>query len=195
MEVQVANRHRLEQFIEAETGALHRTLRYYLSRSGLAEAGELDEAAHDLLNEVVAEAYGCLDRLGADVQPRAWLLGIAANLIKREQAAQAKRERREPLIRDLYTGQQEALSDGELFDLLPSVEYSTPSETENDESLDALLRGLTKKDADCLRFAIERDMDGNALAEMLGVSVNAARVRMHRALNRLREIHMRRKQS
>lgn len=195
MDEHFANRRRLEEFIEAETEALRRTLRYYLSRSGLATINELDEAAHDLLNEVVAEAYACLDRLGADVQPRAWLLGIAANLIKREQAAQSKRERREPLIRDLYTGQQEAMSDGELFDLLPSVEYDAASEAESDDSLEALLRGLTKKDADCLRLAIVRDMDGNALAEILGVSVNAARVRMHRALNRLREIHMRRKQS
>ena len=192
MEQQLANRHRLGQFIETESGTLHRTLRYYLSRSGLADVSELDEAAYDLLNEVVAEAYTCLDRLGADVQPRAWLLGIAANLIKREQVANAKRERREPLIRDLYTGQQETMSDEELFDLLPSVEYNTASEAESGESLDALLRGLTKKDADCLRLAIVRDMDGNALSEMLGVSVNAARVRMHRALNRLREIHMRR---
>ena len=193
MDVQLANRQRLEEFIEAETGTLRRTLRHYLSRSGLVTVSELDEAAHDLLNEVVAEAYACLDRLAPDVQPRAWLLGIAANLIKRQQVAKAKRERREPLIRDLYTGQQELMSDEELFDLLPNVEYSTTSDIEADESLEGLLRGLTKTDADCLRYAIMRDMDGNALASILGVSVNAARVRMHRALNRLREIHTRRK--
>jgi RNA polymerase sigma-70 factor (ECF subfamily) len=193
MDVQLANRHRLEEFIEADTGALRRTLRYYLSRSGLATASELDEAANDLLNEVVAEAYACLDRLAADAQPRAWLLGIAANLIKRQQVAKAKRERREPLIRDLYTGQQEQMSDEELFDLLPNMGYSTTSDLEADENLEVLLRGLTKTDADCLRYAVMRDMDGNALASILGVSVNAARVRMHRALNRLREIHTRRK--
>lgn len=189
MDVHLANRQRLEQFIETESGTLFRTLRYYLSRSGLVDASELEESAHDLLNEVVAEALACADRLGAEVPPRVWLLGIAANLIKRQQVAHAKRQRREPLIRDLYRGQQDALSDEELFDLLPTVEYSTVTDLENDDSVNALLRGLTKKDADCLRLAILRDFDSNALAELLGVSVNAARVRMHRALNRLRDIH------
>lgn len=193
MDRTAANRERIEKFIQDESAAFYRTLRHYLSRSGLFEARDLDEAAQDLLNEVVVEALGCLDRLTPEIPPRAWLLGIAANLIKREQVAHAKRQRREPLIRDLYTAQQDALSDEELFDLLPTVEYSPDTELEVNQNLDGILPGLTKKDADCLRLAILRDMDGNALAEMLGISVNAARVRMHRALNRLREIHIHRR--
>jgi hypothetical protein len=56
MDTVAAKRQRIEQFIEAENTALRRTLRHYLSHSGLVEPAGLDEASQDLLNDVVVEA-------------------------------------------------------------------------------------------------------------------------------------------
>ncbi len=189
MDDQGDSRQRLEQFIKAESAALHRTLRHYVLRAGLVGSGDANAVAYELLNEITVEALSTAKRFTADIQPRAWLLGIAANLIKREQAIRAKRERREPLIRDLYAQSDENLSEGELFDLLPTLTDSSISELEANDTINSLLMGLTKSDADLLRLAIIHDLDGAALAQALGTTANAARVRLHRALDRLRTVH------
>ena len=189
MDDQGDSRQRLGQFIKAESAALHRTLRHYVLRAGLVGSGDANAVAYELLNEITVEALSTAKRLTADIQPRAWLLGIAANLIKREQAIRAKRERREPLIRDLYAQSDDSLSEGELFDLLPTLTDGSVSELEANDTINSLLMGLTKSDADVLRLAIIHDLDGAALAQALGITPNAARVRLHRALDRLRAVH------
>ena len=189
MDDQSDSRQRLEQFIKAESAALHRTLRHYVLRAGLVGSGDANAVASELMNEITVEALRHAKRLTQEIQPRAWLLGIAANLIKREQASRNKRERREPLIRDLYAQSEEALSEDELFDLLPTLSDGSLAELEANDTINSLLLGLTKSDADVLRLAILHDLDGEALAQTLGITANAARVRLHRALDRLREVH------
>lgn len=78
------NRTRLRQFIEAEAGVLTRTLGFYLSRAGLTISAE------ELLSEVVVEALKHEERFNPARPPRAWLLGIGANLIRRKQAELAR---------------------------------------------------------------------------------------------------------
>jgi RNA polymerase sigma-70 factor (ECF subfamily) len=182
-------RRRLEVFIEAESDSLSKTLRYYVLRAGLASGAGVAMAASELLNEVTVEALRTAERLKPEVHPKPWLLGIAANLIKRKQSEMTKRERREPLMRDLYPDMEDTLSDEELFDLLPTITTETLEELEADETITQLLSGLSKSDADLLRLAILHDMSGNMLAKELGVSKVAARVRLHRALSRLRDVH------
>lgn len=184
-----ASRLRLQHFITEESAILHKILCQYVLRAGLVDSGDAGSVAHELLNEVIVEAFVHAERLKADMLPRPWLLGIAANLIKREQVKRAKRNQREPLIRDLYTQTEEALSDDELFELLQSSHDGSLTELEANDTINSLLAGLTKNDSDVLRFAILEDFNGEALAVKLGISVNAARVRLHRALDRLRVIH------
>jgi DNA-directed RNA polymerase specialized sigma24 family protein len=106
---------RLRKFIERKSGTLLGTLGYYLFRAGMANRSQtLDAAAEELLNEIIAEALAHEDRFRPSGQPRAWLLGIAANLIKRRQAELRRREQREQLIRDLYP--QDDRGEDELFD-------------------------------------------------------------------------------
>ncbi|HVU13971.1 MAG TPA: sigma-70 family RNA polymerase sigma factor [Phototrophicaceae bacterium] len=167
----------LRQFIEDESHALTRTLSFYLSRAGLTVS------ASELLNEVVVEALRHEDRFNPARQPRAWLLGIAANLIRREQSQLAKLNQREPLARDLYPGSEP--SDDEVFEWLSSFAENASS-LENAEAVNVLLDGVSPDDAHVLRLAILNGLDGDALARELGVTPGAARVRLHRALNRLR---------
>lgn len=173
------NRTRLRQFIEDETPVLTRTLGVYLSRAGLAiSAGEL-------LSEVVVEALEHEARFDPARQPRAWLLGIAANLIRRKQAELARLDRREPLARDLYPGTEP--SDDEVFDWLDAVSAVDPHLTlDGNDDVSALLARVSPEDAMVLRLAVLHGLDGAALARELGISPGAARVRLHRALERLR---------
>src|SRR6185295_3392863 len=134
------------------------------------------------------EALETAGRLKPDIHPRPWLLGIAANLIKRQQAKRTKLEQREPLMRDLYAHTQDSLSDEELFDQLPVLNDTSLADVEVNEEISTLLSGLSQGEIHILRLAILYDMDGESLGTALGVTTNAARVRLHRALNRLRRL-------
>lgn len=174
---------RLRQFIETEAESLVGILRYYLFR---ANSVNLDTDASELLNEVVIEALQHEARFEPTGQPRAWLLGIAANLIKRRQVETARRNQREPLVRDLYPTLEADLSDGELFDRVANLVGMAEDELDTDAQVAALLRPLSPDDQHILRLAIVLGLDGDALATELGIQPGAARVRLHRALNRLR---------
>ncbi len=182
----VGEKTRLRQFIEQEAESLMRTLRFYLFRAGLT-AQPLDGAARELLNDVVAEALAHEDRFRETGQPRAWLLGIAANLIKRRQTEQFRRERREPLLRDLYPGLEGQMSDDELFDWIAELsETMSEDDLVQREVVQDLLNAVSAEDARVLKLAILVGLDGESLARQLGISHGAARVRLHRALMRLR---------
>jgi len=188
MDTTTANRTLLRQFIEAETEALLGTLRYYLVRAGLADGQGVTLAAVELLNEIVIEAFEHADRFRPSGQPMAWLLGIAANLIKRKQAERATRNRREPLVRDLYPGVGDTLGEDELFDRFVALTAADPAQKlEENEGISAILTHVSEDDQRILRLAVLHDLNGNELAQELGITPGAARVRLHRALNRLRD--------
>jgi RNA polymerase sigma factor (sigma-70 family) len=186
---------RLRQFIEDETEVLHGTLRYYLFRAGLNDQEQpLDAAASELLNEVVIQALEHEDQFRTGGQPKAWLLGIAANLVKRKQVEFARRTRREPLVRDLYPGDEDRLSDDDLFDWLAALtDVSSAAALESDEQVSAILAGVSAEDQRVLKLAILHGLDGEELAKALDCKAGAARVRLHRALNRLRASYRARK--
>ncbi len=181
---------RLRQYIEYESSTLIGTLRYYLFRAGLGGRDlPLDSAAQDLLNDVVAEALEHEDRFRATGQPRAWLLGIAANLVRRRQRDMMQRNQREPLLRDLHPEMEGQMSDDELFDWIAEVAATTPDAFDQREDVHALLTALAPDDERVIRLAIMNGLDGEALAQSLQVSAGAARVRLHRALGRLRLVY------
>ena len=180
----------VRQFIEAESDSLLATLHYYVLRSGLAEGTAVTLLTAELLHEVVVEALAHADRFQPDGQPRAWLLGIAANLLERKQAERAKRERREPLISDLHTADN-TMSETELFDRLAAC--ATPDATgqlEADETVTGMLNLLAPADRQIVQLAILLEMDGTAVARALNLKPGTARMRLHRALNRLRQAYL-----
>ncbi|MBZ0287598.1 MAG: hypothetical protein K8I30_08280, partial [Anaerolineae bacterium] len=126
-----AGRKRLEAFIESDSESMAKTLRYYILRAGLASGAGIAQLTEELFNDMVVEALRTADRLKPDIHPKPWLLGIAANLIKRRQSEMAKRDRREPLMRDLYPDLEDTLSDEELFDLLPVTNHSRLEDVES----------------------------------------------------------------
>lgn len=194
-DARAANHSRLRQFIEAESPTLLRTLRLYAMRGRLATLERVaDTIAAELLSEVTIEALSHAERFDPSRQPMAWLLGIAANLVKRRQVEMARHNRREPLARDLSNDPTGTLSDEDLFDWLATLshEHQDPDCDELDHMW-AMIDSLRPGDRNVLELAFLNDLDGEALAKELGIRPGAARVRLHRALLRLRD-KMQRKQ-
>lgn len=164
---------------------LIRTLCLYVRRANLATGDAVQGEALEVLSEVVVEALKSADRYDSSRQIRPWLLGIAANIIKRRQT-QWKRMSKEIQVRSLCPDSS-TISDDELFDQL--VGLRTP-EIETDlitnEQVTTMLALVSSDDQHILRLAILHGLSGEALAEELGVKPGTARVRLHRALERLR---------
>jgi RNA polymerase sigma-70 factor (ECF subfamily) len=179
----------LRRFIAEESESLLQTLRLYLYRAGLARAEmAMDSAASDLLNDVVAEALMHEDRFRADGQPRAWLLGIAGNLIRRRQADNARRMQREPLVRDLYA-ESDDLSDDDLFDRVAELANAVYEDERSMETrVREMLQPLPQADREVIWLALVQGLDGEAVGRALGIKPATARVRLHRALHRLRQV-------
>lgn len=179
----------LRRFIAEESESLMRTLRLYLYRAGLARAETtMDSAASELLNDVVAEALMHENRFRAEGQPRAWLLGIAGNLIRRRQVDHAKRMRREPLVRDLYSADSDDLSDDDLFDRVAELAHAIDDEEPGAEArIREMLQPLPPADQEVIWLAVVQGLDGDAVGRALGIKPATARVRLHRALHRLRQ--------
>jgi len=171
---------RLRQFIAHESETLKAILRVYLYRAGL------NTSEDDLLSDVVVEALRHESRFQEGRQPRAWLLGIAANLIRRRQAEQARLHRREPLVRDLYAD-QDSHADDLLFDRVAALAHAVSDTADAQLDVETLLSHIPADDAQVLRLAILNELDGADLGAALGISPGAARVRLHRALKRLRD--------
>ncbi len=182
-----ARRQQLGAFVDAEAESLLKILRLYVIRAGLAHYTAADAVAADLLTEVVAEALEHVDRLHTPTGTKAWLLGIATNLIRRRQARRAQLDRREPLIRDLHNP-SEPISDDDLFDRFVALMGRDPEDTlEKNEQVTHILSIVSDSDRRVLELAILHELDGEALARELGTTRGAAYVRVHRALARLRK--------
>jgi RNA polymerase sigma factor (sigma-70 family) len=182
--VEDAPRARLKQFIEAESDWLFKTLRWYVYRAGLNQE---ESFVNELVDQVVVEALDHAGRFDPARSPKAWLLGIGANLIKRRQAHTARLERREPLVGDLGSVVDASLSEDELFDRLGVLSGQDLEQDRQDkQQILAAWVLLAPHHQEVIRLFVLFDLDGNALARELNVTPGAARVRLHRALNRLR---------
>lgn len=181
-------RQHLEHFIATEGDTMQPTLRMYLFRAGLATMHSIDSAMQDLWQDVVVQALNHSDRFDPNRQPKAWLLGIASNLIKRRQDEAIKREQREPLVRDMRVNQGDTMGDDDLFDLLTQAQSDDPAQqVEAQDTINHILGSLSQSDQDLIRLAVINDLNSEMLAEALGIKAGTVRVRLHRALNRLRK--------
>jgi RNA polymerase sigma-70 factor, ECF subfamily len=175
----------LRGFIESRAGDLKQILRHYVLRMGIADYDDAETAAAELLDEVTLEALQHADRAAAMSDPTAWLLGIAANLIKRRMAENARLNHREPLLRDLYP--DEAASDDELIDRFVHLVAQGSDDMETSQQLETIFQHASPADEAILRLAVLHELDGDQIAAAIGTSPGAARVRLHRALKRLRQ--------
>ncbi|GCE14747.1 RNA polymerase sigma factor [Tengunoibacter tsumagoiensis] len=183
-------RQQLLDFLTEQTPALLGTLRSYVQRMGLAQNGEISAVAADVLQEVVVEALEHSERFDPTRQPMAWLLGIALNVIKRKRTEVAKRSQRElsfAHLTVLRSEHQESSAAENLLEQLVSCSIEGPErKLESDEQAQFILSLVSDEDRKVLQLAIVHDFERDVLAQALGITAVAARVRLHRALARLR---------
>ena len=118
------------------------------------------DAAHDLLQETFLQVVRQAGRLEAVTMPRAWLFGIARNIL-------AQHYRRQP----------------------ESV-IEIPVETEvEDERLPAMreaIAALAPELRETLELRIEQELSYEEIAGVLDVPIGTVRSRLHHAIRRLR---------
>jgi RNA polymerase sigma factor (sigma-70 family) len=177
-------------FLEEHMASFLGTLRFYVQRMGLAQGDEVAAVALEVLQEVAVEALSHADRFQPERQPMAWLLGIAANIIRRKRAVAVQRHRHELSLSDLAVAQSEPLSEAELLDglktQLPHVIAGPEEDIAANEQVQEILALVSPEDREILQLVFLYDFEREALAKRLGIRPTAARVRLHRALNRLR---------
>jgi RNA polymerase sigma factor (sigma-70 family) len=180
-------RNDLRQFLQESTPLLLGIVRSYVVRTGLAHGEAVQLVALEVLQEAVLEALSHADRLTTSGQPRAWFLAIAANVIKRKKASLARSSQREVLFSALTNHAEATMDEGAFFDLFAAHTQPGPeAEVEADEEATALLSLVSADDQEVLRLALINDLDSSMLAKRLHITSGAARVRLHRAINRLR---------
>ena len=172
----------LEAVIETEAKTLLNIIHNYVLRMGLtSEPAQAAAIATEILSDVVVTALEQAENYDSSRQAVPWLLGIALNFIRRRR--QANQRNREIPVRDLVDNPQ--LAEDELLDTFAEL-VTNRSTLEAQQQIDALLKPLSADDQHVLRLAILEDLDSNMIARELGITPTAARVRLHRAIKRLR---------
>ncbi len=126
------------------------------------------EDAADVVAETFLVAWRRVDSIPAR-EPQLWLLGVARNVLWNSDRANRRRRRLgAELARHAAFRQQR----------------SAPNE--QDVPLALAFAELADADKDILGMVAWEGLDAAEIAEVLGCSVNAARIRLHRARTRLR---------
>lgn len=175
----------IEQNVESLLGSIN----LYARRMGLDGGANARGLTVEILQETVVEALDHADNFTATRQPTAWLLGIAVNVIRRKKVEQAKHARREISLGHLAEQHPQSDSEGDIFDRLTLISeaVSDPGQVlESDEQVAEMLSLVSPADQEVLRLGVLEDIDRDALAQHLGIAPGTARMRLHRALRRLR---------
>lgn len=171
--------------LHEESANLHAIIRSYVLKMGLASGTELDARTGEILNETVVAALQAADTYDMSRRPIPWLLGIAVRRIQRAIAAEKKSRQREIPILELSPEHEADASDEALLDRFANW-VAEPQSFESEENLHSLLAPLSKQDREIIQRAVMQEMDAPSIAAELGISASAVRVRLHRALKRLR---------
>jgi DNA-directed RNA polymerase specialized sigma24 family protein len=176
----------LHRFLQKDIEPLQGIIRSYVIRAGLARGEAVQSVTLDILSEATLQALAHIELFATIRQPRAWFLGIAATVVKRRRAALFKQNQRELSIGGLIAATENG-SESDFFDRLSLLTYPGPEqEVETCAQIAELLSLASPGDRRVLRLAVLQDLNTNQLALALNVPPGAARVRLHRALNRLR---------
>lgn len=182
-------RESLQGFLREHSASLQGIIGTYIVRMRLAQGDAVRTLAAEVLSETTLEALRHAHRFEPTTQPQAWLLSIASNVLKRKRASLMKWQQHEALVSDLAANiHSDTFRDSEFFDQFTHLVSQGPEhEIEERERVDEILSLVQPGDQEILRLALLHDLDAQELSRILQVSPGTARVRLHRALNRLRQ--------
>jgi RNA polymerase sigma-70 factor (ECF subfamily) len=171
--------------LREDAEALEGIIRSYVVKMGLATPSDAETTMREIFNETVVAALEAAHTFDCKRRPIPWLLGIAIKRIQRALAADKRNRQREISISDLYPHEDTQRSEEELFERFAAY-TETSQRLEDEERLGTLLAALSEADRQLLQAAVIQELDAVSLAADLGISPTALRVRLHRALKRLR---------
>lgn len=172
---------KLQEYFERHTNELFRTLCFYVYKSFPGQSrDQVAETATEILSEVFIEAMNHADRYqDKSRSPKMWLLGIGANLIKRRRSQDAKFKKWEV----------EADAAEDFFDsFVGAVEPDAEEVLDLRYQLEAALPKLSNAEQEVVRAAMRYGLKPEYIAKELGIKPGAVRMRLHRAIDRLRLI-------
>lgn len=139
-----------------------------------------EDSAQELAQEAMLEAYLSLDRLRDPARFKGWLCGIVLNVCRSH-----LRNRKVAFF------SLEAIAGGLQFDAVPLSSVAvTPKESAEERELHQIVldavNTLASKDRDTTLLFYYDQFSLQEIAALLGISVGAVKVRLHRARQRLR---------
>ncbi len=135
-----------------------------------------EEDARDVVQDAYLRAYRSIGRFRGDARFSTWLYRIVANCASTFNTR--KRRQRTDLLTD----------DDAIVEVHPDRDPVQAAETAHlRDELDAAIQDLPPRLRSVIVLRDVYDMPHEAIAEELGISVSAAKVRLHRARRRLRE--------
>lgn len=178
----------LQRFLQENAASLQAIICGYVAKMGLAMGQNIEAIAAEVFQDAVLETLAHAERFNLAMQARAWFLAIAANILKRHRASYFKRYRFEVLTGDLVK-QSPQENEQDVLDQILGMRVGSAGPEQMfvaREGARELLALVAPEDAQLLHMALVQGWNANALGQMLGVTPGAARVRVHRALSRLR---------
>jgi RNA polymerase sigma-70 factor (ECF subfamily) len=154
--------HRVEKFTELFRANRLDILRYFIRRST-----NPDEAA-DALAETFLVAWRRIDGVPDGLEGRLWLYGVARNILFKQLA-----------------NQQHATVLNERLASELTATFTPPADIELRELVLTAVSQLIRSDREIVELSAWEELAPNEIASVLGISNNAARVRLHRARQRL----------
>jgi RNA polymerase sigma factor (sigma-70 family) len=164
-EVTQRSQHHVEKFEALYLSSRLDILKYLVRR-----CVDTDEAA-DALSETFLVAWRRIDVVPEGLEGRLWLFGVARNVLFKQLR---KRQRTTAISERLATE-------------LRSVAATSKGDVAEDNARRALSQ-LSKSDREIVELSAWEDLSPGEIASVLEISPNAARVRLHRARQRLAEI-------
>ncbi|MDQ6660406.1 MAG: hypothetical protein M3Z24_05515, partial [Chloroflexota bacterium] len=73
----------LQQFLQENAPGLQTIIRGYVVRMNVGTGSNVEAIAAEIFQETVIEVLSHANRFHPEMQPRAWFLAIAANILKR----------------------------------------------------------------------------------------------------------------
>lgn len=173
---------KIRSFFETDSETLRKIIRSYVwkAKSLPKTPEQVDEIATEILSQVFIEAIEHADRFNTDRPPRAWLLGIASKLILQRQDQHIRHSKHEVSALD---------DEIALFNRLEAL--SSPNMEENvalREQASTLIAQLSKPDQIFIRVALKHNLSGNEIAKEMNISPGSARVKLHRILEKMRNL-------
>jgi RNA polymerase sigma factor (sigma-70 family) len=163
------------------------SIRVYVRRFGLAAADDARSVALEVLQEITVEALEHAERFAPDRRPIPWLLGIALNVLRRRKAEQARQGLRERWTSAVRSPGDELGAQADVFERIGAASsVDELAEVEAEDAAERLLALVSVADQEIVRLAVIKGWNSEELARRLGTKPGTARVRLHRALGRLR---------